>query len=155
MKPKNIARSKLLSGCAAENIGDFDLAVKEYRKGLEHPSEDFFVQYFLNNNLGYSLIQIGDFADAEKYCRQAIEIDPHKYNAHKNLGLALQGEGQYLGAANSLQLASMMSPNPRAKQHLDELLSEHPEIKDLMQELEVVETKYHIVQIGTSSNVVH
>ncbi len=153
MNHEQIAYSKLSAGCDAEKAGDFSRAIKEYLCGLEHPSEDFDTRYLLNNNLGYSLIQVGEYVEAEKYCREAISINPHRYNAHKNLGLALRGQGQYLEAANSLQLASMMSANPRARKHLDELLSEHPELKDSLDNLEVVEIKRNVIQ--GRSDLVH
>ena len=153
MNHEQIACLKLSAGCDAEDAGDFYRAIKEYLCGLEHPSEDFDTRYFLNNNLGYSLIQVGEYVEAEKYCREAISINPHRYNAHKNLGLALKGQGQYLEAANSLQLASMMSANPRARKHLDELLFEHPEIKDSLDHLEVVEIKRNVIQ--GRSDLVH
>lgn len=153
MNQNEIAYSKLEAGCNAENRRDFHRAVTEYRKGLTYLTEDFDTSYFLNNNLGYSLIQIGEYAEAEKYCREAIVINPHRYNAHKNLGLSLQGQGRYVDAALSLQLASVMSSNPRAQNHLDELLSEHPEVKESLKSYTITEKKCHFTQ--GQSGMVH
>jgi len=146
------AYEKLAAGCNAEKIGDFARAVSEYRVGLDYPSEDFDTSYFLHNNLGFSLIQIGKYAEAEHYCRLAIEINPHRYNAHKNLGLALQSQGQLVEAALSLQLASVMSNNPRAGKHLDELLAEHPEIKEHLKTYTVIEEPHPFTE-GRSTMV--
>jgi tetratricopeptide (TPR) repeat protein len=144
---------RLVAGCSAEKAGDFHRAASEYREGLIHPSEDFDTSYFLNNNLGYSLIQIGEYSEAENYCREAISINPHRYNAHKNLGLALQGQGQYVEAALSLQLASVISNDPRAQRHLDELLSEHPEVKGSLKTYTIIEEKR--TPISGQSSMVH
>lgn len=152
MDGNDFAQAKLVAGIEAERSGDFHRAVREYREGLRHPNEDFDIAYFLNNNLGYSLNQIGEFVEAGQYCRRAIGIDRNRYNAHKNLGLALQGQGRHVDAALSLQLASLLSSDPRAQQHLDELLAEHPEVRDSLQSYIVVEGKHHAI-VGQSGMI--
>ena len=139
MSADNMAYEKLIAGCNAEKTGDFDLAASEYRTGLEYPTEDFDIAYFMHNNLGFSLIQIGEYVEAEHFCRLAIKINPHRYNAHKNLGLALQGQGQLIEAALSLQIASVICSDPRAGRHLEELLADHPEIRKHLKTFTVVE----------------
>lgn len=154
MNSEDLAYSKLCAGCNAEKVGNFNLAAREYQRGLGFSTEDFETAYFLNNNLGYSLIQLGEFVEAEIYCREAISIDPHKYNSHKNLGLALQGQGRFVEAALSLQLASVMSSNPRAQKHLDELLAEHPEVESSLRTHTVIEGDQHVFH-GHFSGSVH
>jgi Flp pilus assembly protein TadD len=84
------------------------------------------IGYFAYNNLGYCLIQLGHFAEAEALCRQAIRRDPHRQNAHKNLGLALVGQGRYPDAAWSLLAAVHAEPrDPRAVRHLEALRRDH------------------------------
>jgi tetratricopeptide (TPR) repeat protein len=74
---------------------------------------------------------MGRHAEAEKYCRAAIEINPVAYNAHKNLGVALQGLGRYADAARSYVKAIDAFPyDRRALDHLDKLLAAHTEILD-------------------------
>jgi CheY-like chemotaxis protein len=66
------------------------------------------------------------YADAEPYLRQAIEIEPSWYNAYKNLGVSLAARGEYAEAAKLFVLATVLSPyDPRALYHLEELLDEH------------------------------
>ena len=85
-------------------------------------------RYFLHNNLGYSMTQLGMFAEGEKYCRTAIEIDPQRHNSYKNLGLALQGQGIYPEAAACLIRAAFICPtDSRAVGHLEEILANHQE----------------------------
>ena len=85
--------------------------------------------HFLNNNLGYSLNQIGRHGEAEAYTRAAIAIDPGRHNAHKNLVISLQGQGNYLEAPRSFLRATHAQPDDvRALDHLEDLLAKHEEI---------------------------
>lgn len=87
------------------------------------------VGYFLHNNRGYCLNILGRHAEAEVHCRAAIALDPARHNAHKNLGLALAGQGRFVEAAHCLLEADRRYPaDPRARRHLAELLAAHPEV---------------------------
>jgi tetratricopeptide (TPR) repeat protein len=86
--------------------------------------------YFINNNLGFCLIALDRFAEAENYCRKAIETDPNRPNAYKNLGAALSGQGQYRDAAQCFIAATQLNAaDDRAYLLLRELLREHPELE--------------------------
>jgi len=52
----------------------------------------------LHNKRGDYLNLLGRRADANVHTRAAIALDPARHNAHKNLGLALAGQGR-LGEA--------------------------------------------------------
>ena len=124
---------RLTGGQILEQGGEYAAAVVVYRKGLECKTDDTETRYFLNNNLGYSLIQIGEHDEAEGYCREAIEIDPARHNAYKNLGLVLRENGLYSEAANCFLTASKIAPNDtRAARLLEELIEAHPEIEPQM-----------------------
>ena len=83
----------------------------------------------LNNNLGYSLNQVGRHGEAEACCRAAIAIDAGRHNAHKNLGISLEGQGKYLEAAQCFLKAAQAAPDDlRALGHLEDLLARHEEI---------------------------
>lgn len=121
----------LLLGLMYENRNQYDRAADAYMGAFSLPQQKNETWYFLNNNLGYSLVQVGRFEEAEKYCRQAIEIDPARHNAHKNLGLSLQGQGKYTEAAMCFVEATKLEPSDtRALNHLQELLDNHPEVAD-------------------------
>ena len=53
---------------------------------------------------------LGHFAEGEKFCRAAIEINPSRPNGHKNLGIALAGQGQYREAAGALLPQRITTP---------------------------------------------
>ena len=89
--------------------------------------------------LGYSLNQLGRHDEAEKWCRTAIELLPERHNAYKNLGISLEGQGQYgLAAEYYIEAVRRGPTDPRAFFHLEELWQEHPE---LSRELPDMETK--------------
>ena len=53
-----------------ETARDYPGAVRYYRKALALKPTGIFVRYFINNNLGFSLNTLGDFAEGEIYCRK-------------------------------------------------------------------------------------
>jgi tetratricopeptide (TPR) repeat protein len=128
-------------GSCYEGIGDFQHAEEAYRGSLasEAASED--LRYWSNNNLAYCLNVVGRYQEAEAYCRAALALRPERHNAHKNLGLALQGQGRLLQAARSFIRAVGLFPlDSRALRHLETLLGDHSELfdeaPDLRSELE-------------------
>ena len=94
--------------------------------------------YFAHNNLGYCLNQQGRFEEGESYCRKAITIDCKRGNAYKNTGLALQGQGRFVEAAELFIAGTRECPeDERSLDHLVELLEAHPEIKTLIPTIDV------------------
>ena len=88
-----------------------------------------FTWYFIHNNLGYSLNQLGRFVEGEQVCRHAIDISTQPPNAHKNLGLALAGQGCQREAAGSFIAATQAdASDPRSLRHLEALLAEDREL---------------------------
>jgi tetratricopeptide (TPR) repeat protein len=117
-------------GQLAEMTKDFDLAVCFYMEGVSMEPCSQFTWYYLHNNLGYSLNQLGRFEEGELYCRRAIEITAKPQNAHKNLGLALQGQGQYTEAARCFVTATQANASDgRSAKLLEELIQQHPELE--------------------------
>ena len=126
-RPDEAARAHLTLGCVHEHELDWEAAIASYRQVLDCDPEDPAVKYFGNNNLGYSLIQLGRFDEAEDYCLAAIEVNGHRHNAHKNLGLVYQGQGRWLDAALSFLTAYELNPrDPRAWHHLEQILAVRP-----------------------------
>jgi tetratricopeptide (TPR) repeat protein len=109
-------------------IGDHAGASVFYREGLALPRAPPDTCYLLHNNLGCCLNEAGRHADAEGHCRAAIAIDPERHNAHKNLGVALEGQGRLAEAADAFIRA--VQRNPRALPHLERLLASHPALAE-------------------------
>jgi len=127
--PDELAWAHMILGLQHEDDLAWEAAVESYCKGVALNPGNPHTQYFCNNNLAFSLIQLGRFEEAEPYCRAAIEIEPERHNAHKNLGLALQGLGQFLDAAKCFATASRIAPaDPRAWWFLEQLIESHQEV---------------------------
>lgn len=75
---------KKLATCYAKS-GKYDQAIAQYQKELATSPKDVD----LLNDLGYTFYEKEDFANAEKYLRQAVTIKPGNQRAQGNLGLAL------------------------------------------------------------------
>jgi len=118
-------------GAEMEYHEEYEQAIWFYSCGLSRQPQTTDILYFLNNNMGYSLIMIGRHTEAEGYCEKAIYLNPNRHNAFKNLGLSLQGQGRYAEAAeNFMQAVRNCSVvfDPRALNHLEDLLLNHPEV---------------------------
>jgi len=83
--PDAKASALLRLGAFHESQEDWNTAVDSYTKALAAGSNTPIVNYYGNNNLGYSLIQLGQLDEAEGYCAAAIKVDADRHNAHKNL----------------------------------------------------------------------
>jgi tetratricopeptide (TPR) repeat protein len=116
-------------GQLQEQQEDYAAAIHWYRKAFRlRPGTDGS-WYLLHNNLGYCLNRFGQYAEAETLCRKAIAIDPLRHNAHKNLGLALEGQGCFHAAAREYLAASRLRPEDRRAARLLRRLAEaHPEV---------------------------
>jgi tetratricopeptide (TPR) repeat protein len=125
--PDDRARAYLSLGLLGEKREDWNAAVGSYAKALAAGSLRADFNYFGNNNLGFSLIQLGRFDEAEDYCIAAMRIDPSRHNAHKNLGLVRQAQGRWPDAAHCFVEAHRLCPiDPRAWHLLSALLQRHP-----------------------------
>jgi len=127
--PGKHAAGYLALGQLLEQQRRYAEAAVAYATGLEGRPARGQVGYFLHNNRGYCLNHLGQHIEAEIHCRTAIEIDPRRHNAHKNLGLALAGQGRVGEAARALLEADGRCPaDGRARWHLAELLAAHAEV---------------------------
>lgn len=127
--PERLAACYLAMGQLMEKMKDYLLAARFYRQAFTLEPTDSQNWYFINNNLGFCLNTLGEFGEAEAYCRAATEIDPDRPNAYKNLGLSLQGQGRYAEAvAAFVQAVQANASDARALRHLEALAAEHPEI---------------------------
>ncbi len=129
--PDKKAECFLHMGGALERARDYEAAYKAYSRAFDMPKQRNDTWYFLNNNRGYCLNQIGRHIEAEKYCRAAIRINRSRHNAHKNLGVALAGQSRCVEAAKEYIRATRLCPSDsRALALLDDLFAENKEAVD-------------------------
>jgi tetratricopeptide (TPR) repeat protein len=127
--PEDKANCVFTMGQAMEQVGDYAGAVRYYKEAEALEPTHTFTWYFINNNLGFCLNTLGQFAEGEIHCRRALAIDTTRPNAHKNLGIAHCGQGRYGEAAQCFVSATQANAaDPRAFHLLENLLKEHPDL---------------------------
>ena len=120
----------LAMGGNAEKQQNYKAAVQFYREALAMEPTRVDVWYFIHNNLGFSLNKLGQFGAGEQFCRTAIDIDAARPNGHKNLGIALHGQGRLVEAAQCFITATQVhSVDARSLQLLRDLLRHHGELE--------------------------
>ena len=120
----------LALGQIEESKQDFAAAAKYYRQALMMEPCSTGVWYFIHNNLGYSLNQLKQHGSAIPWLQRAIEIDPAKPNAYKNLGLSHAALGHLEQAAEFFIAATRVeAADDRSLHHLDALLEAHPALE--------------------------
>jgi tetratricopeptide (TPR) repeat protein len=100
--PEQSAHCHLALGQIATDEQRLDDALRYFTTALELAPQKQKITYVLHNNIGYCLNQLGRFADGEKHCRQAIDIDWTRASAFRNFGVSLQGQGMLVEAAWAL-----------------------------------------------------
>lgn len=110
-------------GCLMEQKNNFTMAVNYYQKAFSLEPTNNDTWYFIHNNLGYSLNKLERYSESERYCRIAIQIQPKRYNAYKNLAISLEGQGKYVDAVEYyIKSTKANSTDRRALLHLEDLL---------------------------------
>ncbi len=67
--------------------------------------------YIVHNNLGYALMQKGEFDNARPHFEEALRLRPRYADALVNLGVLLTREGHTAEALTCLRQAAQVSPN--------------------------------------------
>ena len=97
-------------GIFMEEVKDYESAIVCYSRVFSLKPTMDMNRYFMNNNIGYCLNQLGKYPEAELCCREAIKIDPIRHNAYTNLGVSLEGQRKYQQAAECYSKATMLYP---------------------------------------------
>jgi tetratricopeptide (TPR) repeat protein len=119
--------SFLALGQLEERRGDYEAAAKHYRAALSMEPCSTSTWYFIHNNLGFSLNQLGDPRAAIPFLEEAIQIDPARPNAYKNLALSFQALGDVERAAELFVAATQAdASDSRSLAHLEDLVESHP-----------------------------
>ena len=116
-------------GQLMEQSGEYESAMDHYRRAMMLEPSNSCSWYFIHNNMGCCLNHQERFEEAEKYCREAIRIDPARYNAYINLGVSLEAQEEFLEAAKSfLDALQSDAEDIELVSHVEELVEEHSEI---------------------------
>ena len=91
VKSPSDPRAHQYLGLAYQNAGDFDSAIKEYKKSLSlNP-----FQADVHNNIGVSYFYKGDIDTAINHFKHALSLNPSDRDAHYNLGIAYGEKGMF------------------------------------------------------------
>jgi tetratricopeptide (TPR) repeat protein len=116
-------------GQLMEQMQNYELAITYYSQALSLEPAHNQTWYLIHNNLGYCLNHFGRHAEAVPYLQQAIQIDPLRHNAYKNMGIACEGLGQYAEAAIFyIKAVQTNASDPRALRHLETLVEKQPTV---------------------------
>jgi tetratricopeptide (TPR) repeat protein len=118
------AQCHLALGQIATDEQRLETALNHFVAALELKPDKKKITYVLLNNIGYCLNGLGRYVEAERYCRQALEIDWMRSSAYRNLGVSLEGQANFEGAAWALAEATKVDPaDERARNLLKKLVS--------------------------------
>jgi len=149
--PEKLGAGHLALGSLEEGKGDYAAAAQRYRAALAMEPCSTVTWYFIHNNLGYSLNQIKEYSSAIPYLRTAVEIDPGRPNAYKNLGLAYEALGDLKQAAALFITATQVnSADSRSLKHLISLVEANPalevDIPNLRERIEACEKAVEVAR---------
>lgn len=117
----------LALGQIATDEKDLENAVKHFNAALALEPATSKVKYVLLNNIGFCFNSLGRYAEGERQCRKALEIDWSRASAYRNLGISLMGQSNLLGAAWALtESAKAEATDERARGILKKMLCENP-----------------------------
>lgn len=125
--PQHVAHCYLALGQIETDERQFDRALLYFTAAMRLEPEKTRVLYVLHNNAGYCLNALGRYTEGERHCRMAIDIDPTRASAYRNLGMSLQGNGNVLGAAWAFfESVRAETADDRARLLLEKLVAENP-----------------------------
>jgi len=128
-EPEKKAFCYLSMGQLLEQNRDFEAAISAYSQAYLLEPVNSTSWYFIHNNLGCCLNHCERYEEAERYCREAIRIDPTRYNAYINIGVALEGQERYAEAVRAfIRALKTNSSDTDVLQHLEDLVADHDEI---------------------------
>ncbi len=127
--PEKKAFCFLSMGQLMEQSKDYEAALEYYAQAMLLEPSNSCSWYFIHNNIGCCLNHTERYLEAERYCRDAIRIDPARYNAYINLGVSLEAQERFIEAARSfLDAIKANADDLELVQHLEELVTDHEEI---------------------------
>jgi tetratricopeptide (TPR) repeat protein len=117
------AQCHLALGQIATDEQRLEIALSHFAAALELKPDKKKIIYVLLNNMGYCLNGLGRYAEAERYCRQALEVDWLRSSAYRNLGVSLEGQAKVEAAAWALVEATRVdATDERARNLLKKLI---------------------------------
>jgi tetratricopeptide (TPR) repeat protein len=123
------AHCHLTLGQIATDEQHFESALEHFRTALGLNPKQKKIAYVLHNNTAYCLNTLQSYAEGERHCLLAIEINWTRASAYRNLGVSLSGQGKIVEAVWALAEATKMDvSDERARLLLRKLIEENPDV---------------------------
>ncbi len=123
------AHCHLNLGQIATDEQHFEAALEHFRTALGLNPKQKKIAYVLHNNTAYCLNTLQSYAEGERHCLLAIEINWTRASAYRNLGVSLSGQGKIVEAVWAFAEAAKMDvSDERARLLLRKLIEENPNV---------------------------
>jgi len=123
------AHGHLTLGQIATDEQQFEAALKHFEIALGLNPKQKKIIYVLHNNTAYCLNTLHSYAEGERHCRLAIEVNWTRASGYRNLGVSLKGQGKIVEAIWALvEAAKLDVSDERARLLLRKLIEENPDV---------------------------
>jgi len=107
----------------------FEAAIEHFKTALGLNPKQKKIVYVLHNNAAYCLNMLHCYAEGERHCRSAIEVNWTRASGYRNLGVSLKGQAKIIEAVWVLvEAAKLDVSDERARLLLRNLIEENPEV---------------------------
>src|SRR5215475_9185362 len=123
------AYSYLTLGQIETDEQHFEAALEHFKTALGLNPKQKKIVYVLHNNAAYCLNMLHCYAEGERHCRLAIEVNWMRASAYRNLGVSLKGQTRIVDAVWALvEAAKLDVSDERARQLLRQVIEENPDV---------------------------
>jgi len=123
------AHCHLTLGQIATDEQQFEVALKHFKTALGLNPKQKKIVYVLHNNTAYCLNMLHGYAEGERHCRLAIEVNWTRASGYRNLGVSLKGQTRIVEAVWALvEAAKLDVSDERARLLLRKLIEENPDV---------------------------
>ena len=123
------AHCHLTLGQIATDDQHFEVALKHFKTALGLNPKQKKIVYVLHNNTAYCLNMLHCYAEGERHCRLAIEVNWTRASGYRNLGVSLKGQTRIVEAVWALvEAAKLDVADERARLLLRKVIEENPDV---------------------------
>jgi len=123
------AHCHLTLGQIATDEQQFEAALKHFKTALGLNPKQKKIVYVLHNNTAYCLNMLHCYAEGERHCRLAIEVNWTRASGYRNLGVSLKGQTRIVEAVWALvEAAKLDVADERARLLLRKVIEENPDV---------------------------
>lgn len=107
LNDQHLSQAYTTKGSCLDNLGKTQQAIETYEEALEK----FDADYLLHYNLGFTLYNQKDYANAEEHFLAALELNPNHATSHLLLGITKSEQNKRVQSLLSLYYFLFLEPN--------------------------------------------